>query len=87
MLREQYGRPITAVEDTVETALTSPSEAELLGVTAGHPLLMVHRLGRDAEGLALEWTRSIYRGDRFKFVARATSPAATQDVAAGPAEL
>lgn len=48
---------------------------------------MVHRLGRDADGLALEWTRSIYRGDRFKFVARATSPAATKDVAAGPPEL
>ncbi|MGX9294766.1 GntR family transcriptional regulator [Tsukamurella paurometabola] len=87
VLREQYGRCISAVEDTVETALASPSEAELLGVTAGHPLLMVHRLGRDADGLALEWTRSIYRGDRFKFVARATSPAATKDVAAGPPEL
>lgn len=87
VLREQYARSITAVEDTVETALASPSEAELLGVTAGHPLLMVHRLGRDVEGLALEWTRSIYRGDRFKFVARATSPAATLDVAAGPSEL
>ena len=87
VLREQYARAITAVEDTVETALASPSEAELLGVTAGHPLLMVHRLGRDADGLALEWTRSIYRGDRFKFVARATSPAATEDVSAGPAEL
>ncbi|AUN40487.1 GntR family transcriptional regulator [Tsukamurella tyrosinosolvens] len=87
VLREQYARAITAVEDTVETALASPSEAELLGVTAGHPLLMVHRLGRDADGLALEWTRSIYRGDRFKFVARATSPAATEGVAAGPAEL
>ncbi|KXP09497.1 GntR family transcriptional regulator [Tsukamurella pulmonis] len=75
VLREQYERAITAVEDTVETALAAPGEAELLGVTAGHPLLMVHRLGRDADGIALEWTRSVYRGDRFKFVARASTPA------------
>ncbi|CAM5446799.1 Transcriptional regulator, GntR family OS=Tsukamurella paurometabola (strain ATCC 8368 / DSM/ CCUG 35730 / CIP 100753 / JCM 10117 / KCTC 9821 / NBRC 16120/ NCIMB 702349 / NCTC 13040) OX=521096 GN=Tpau_2049 PE=4 SV=1 [Tsukamurella paurometabola] len=72
-LREQYGRDIVAVEDTVETALASPHEAELLDIPNGHPLLMVHRLGRDAQGAPLEWTRSVYRGDRFKFVAHATA--------------
>ncbi len=72
-LRVYYSREISEVEDTVETALASPDEAELLGVPTGHPLLMVHRLGRDADGVALEWTRSVYRGDRFKFVARATT--------------
>lgn len=72
-LRVHYSREIVAVEDTVETALASPDEAELLSVTTGHPLLMVHRLGRDGAGEALEWTRSVYRGDRFKFVARATA--------------
>lgn len=72
-LRVHYSREIAFVEDTVETALASPDEAELLGVATGHPLLMVHRLGRDGAGTALEWTRSVYRGDRFKFVARATA--------------
>ncbi|WP_019203048.1 GntR family transcriptional regulator [Tsukamurella sp. 1534] len=72
-LRVHYDREIAAVEDTVETALAAPHEADMLDVPIGHPLLMVHRLGRDPEGTALEWTRSVYRGDRFKFVARATT--------------
>lgn len=72
-LRTHYGREIVAVEDTVETALASPYEADLLDIPTGHPLLMVHRLGRVADGSPLEWTRSVYRGDRFKFVARATT--------------
>lgn len=72
LLRERYGREVVAVEDTVETALASPAEAELLDVPIGHPLLLVHRQGRDADGVAIEWTRSAYRGDRFRFVARAT---------------
>ncbi|KXP01486.1 GntR family transcriptional regulator [Tsukamurella pseudospumae] len=84
-LRVHYSREIAAVEDTVETALASPDEAELLAVPTGHPMLMVHRLGRGVDGVALEWTRSVYRGDRFKFVARATSPTATTGVAAEPA--
>ncbi|WP_461165686.1 GntR family transcriptional regulator [Tsukamurella serpentis] len=74
-LRVHYGRENASVEDTVETAVASPDEADLLGIATGHPLLMVHRLGRDADGVAVEWTRSVYRGDRFKFVARATAPA------------
>ncbi len=73
VLREQYQRSIAAVEDTVETALAAGADAELLGVAAGHPLLLVRRLARDGEGVAVEWTRSAYRGDRFTFVARAST--------------
>ncbi|MDF0529233.1 GntR family transcriptional regulator [Tsukamurella sp. 8F] len=71
LLRTAYGREVAEVEDVVETALATPAEAELLRVTTGHPLLMIHRQGRDADGVAIEWTRCVYRGDRFKFVARA----------------
>ncbi|MFC7752781.1 GntR family transcriptional regulator [Tsukamurella soli] len=71
LLRVQYGREVAAVEDVVETALATPVEAELLEVPPGHPLLMIHRQGRDGAGVVIEWTRCVYRGDRFKFVARA----------------
>ncbi|MET0757931.1 MAG: GntR family transcriptional regulator [Mycobacterium sp.] len=70
-LRECYGRRVAAVEDTVETALTTPAEAELLDIRTGQPLLLLHRSARDADGQVIEWTRSVYRGDRFRFVARA----------------
>jgi GntR family transcriptional regulator len=70
-LREYYGRRVAAVEDTVETALTTPPEAELLEIASGQPLLLLHRTARDETGRVIEWTRSVYRGDRFRFVARA----------------
>jgi GntR family transcriptional regulator len=68
-LREAYGVALQAVEDTVQTHVADPETAELLGVETGHPLLLIHRLGEAEGGRPVEWTRSAYRGDRFRFVA------------------
>ena len=73
-LRDVYGIALQAVEDTVQTQLADPVTANLLDVETGHPLLLVHRLGETAGGRPVEWTRSAYRGDRFRFVARAALP-------------
>ncbi|MFI5779790.1 GntR family transcriptional regulator [Nocardia sp. NPDC051570] len=70
-LRDHYGLEVAAVEDTVETALTTPEEATALEVAVGSPILLVHRRACDHTGRPIEWTRSVYRGDRFRFVARA----------------
>jgi GntR family transcriptional regulator len=69
-LDEAFGITLASVEDIVETALADPVEADLLGVDTGLPILLVHRTGRDAQGRPVEWTRSVFRGDRFRFVAR-----------------
>ncbi|GHD05451.1 GntR family transcriptional regulator [Zhihengliuella salsuginis] len=69
-LREVYGIDISAAEDHVETALAAADDAETLGVDTGHPLLQVHRTAWDQHGRAAEWMRGLYRGDRFRFVAR-----------------
>ncbi|NMO04086.1 GntR family transcriptional regulator [Gordonia sp. TBRC 11910] len=69
-LRDDYGIEIDAVEDSIETALATPVEADLLEIPSGAPLLLVHRQARNSAGVVVEWTRSAYRGDRFRFVAR-----------------
>ena len=69
-LDEAYGRVVDAVEDSVETTLADPVAADLLGVDTGLPLLLVHRTAWDAQGQPVEGTRSLFRGDRFRFVAR-----------------
>ena len=69
-LDEVFGIQIASVEDIVETALADTVEASLLGVDTGLPILLVHRTARDADGRVVEWTRSVFRGDRFRFVAR-----------------
>ncbi|HMR47792.1 MAG TPA: GntR family transcriptional regulator [Arachnia sp.] len=67
-LREVYGKEIVTVEDAVETVLADPLQANLLGVETGLPMLLVHRTGWDERGAVVEWTRSVFRGDRFRFV-------------------
>jgi GntR family transcriptional regulator len=70
-LREAYGRGVDRVQDAVQSRLADPREAALLDVETGHPLLLVRRLSHTADDRPVEWTRSVYRGDRFTFVARA----------------
>jgi GntR family transcriptional regulator len=71
-LREAYGVAMARAEDIVETGLATPHEAEVLGVDVGAPMLVIRRTAHDASGRAVEYTRSVFRGDRFRFVARSS---------------
>ena len=73
VLRDEYGVvPVTA-EETIETATATPREAELLCTETGAPILMLSRHSFDAAGEPVEWVRSWYRGDRYRFVTRLTT--------------
>lgn len=69
-LADEFGVHIHEVEDSVQTALATPEQAQHLRVTTGTPLLLIERTSRDAAGTIIEWTRSFYRGDRVRFMAR-----------------
>ena len=73
VLRDEYGAEPIESEDTIETGVLSPDDAALLGTEVGVPALLQTRLALDADGSALEWTESTYRGDRYKLVARLRS--------------
>jgi GntR family transcriptional regulator len=51
-------------EDSIESALARPEEADLLGVAAGDPVLRIARRAF-AGNIAVEVSRSTYRADRF----------------------
>lgn len=68
----RFGIEICDVEDSVQTALATPDQGRHLKVATGTPLLLIERTSRDADGRIVEWTRSFYRGDRVRFVARGT---------------
>ncbi|HEX3787692.1 MAG TPA: GntR family transcriptional regulator [Pseudonocardiaceae bacterium] len=74
VLRERYGVEMGHAEETIETALASPDEAEQLGADVGLPMLLLSRHSFDTEGTPVEWVRSVYRGDRYKFVATLNRP-------------
>lgn len=73
-LTEVYGVHLAEAEETIETSLCTPREAELLSTDTGLPMLMLSRHSRDADGEPVEWVRSVYRGDRYKFLARLQRP-------------
>jgi GntR family transcriptional regulator len=74
VLCERFGVEVAHAEETIETALASPAEADLLGADAGLPVLLLSRHSFDSEGRPVEWVRSVYRGDRYKFVATLKRP-------------
>jgi GntR family transcriptional regulator len=73
-LRERYGVRLQRAEETIETSLAGPEEAELLGADVGMPVLLLSRQTFAADGKPVEYVRSIYRGDRYKFVTTLTRP-------------
>lgn len=73
-LRDRFEVQMGHAEETIETALASPEEAELLGADVGLPMLLLSRHSFDTDGEPVEWVRSVYRGDRYKFVATLNRP-------------
>jgi GntR family transcriptional regulator len=73
VLRDEYGVVPVSAEETIETASATPREAELLSTETGAPILMLSRHSFDASGDPVEWVRSWYRGDRYRFVTRLTT--------------
>lgn len=73
-LRERYGVRLERAEETIETSLAGPQEAELLGADVGMPVLLLSRQTFASDGKPVEFVRSIYRGDRYKFVTTLTRP-------------
>ncbi len=74
VLRERFGVEMGHAEETIETALAGPQEAELLGADVGLPMLLLSRHSFDSAERPIEWVRSVYRGDRYKFVATLNRP-------------
>lgn len=61
--------------ETIETVLCPPRVAEILETETGAPMLLLCRHSRDSDGRPVEFVRSLYRGDRYKFVTTLTPPA------------
>jgi GntR family transcriptional regulator len=65
-LREHYRVNPTDAVQTVEPTVTDAGEARLLGVPLHSPALLFERTTQDDSGRVVEFTRSIYRGDRYR---------------------
>jgi GntR family transcriptional regulator len=61
---------------TIEPTVTNASESKLLGVPLHSVALVVERVTWAADHKPIEFTRSVYRGDRYRFEAELTRPGA-----------
>ena len=68
LLRERRGITISSGTQTIEPTVTSPEEAELLGVPLHSPAFLFERTTMSDGGEVVEFVRSVYRGDRYRLV-------------------
>ncbi|MGW7384518.1 GntR family transcriptional regulator [Streptomyces sp. NPDC054794] len=66
LLGHRYGLLLTDAEQTIEPTVTDEAEAELLEVPLHTPALLFERVTADSQGRAVEFTHSVYRGDRYR---------------------
>jgi len=67
-LQENYRVRIHQAQDSFVAGIADVEEAKLLEIEDGAPVMRYQRIGIDGEGIPIEFTRSIYRADRFRFV-------------------
>jgi GntR family transcriptional regulator len=68
VLRDRFGLHLVKATQRLEAVAADSYEAELLRVHEGTPLLLLERVSRDANDNPVEFVRSLYRGDRYRFV-------------------
>ena len=60
--------PVRALQ-RLRAATATAIDAAHLGITEGAPIMATVRYGYAADGTPIEFTRSLYRGDRYDFIA------------------
>ena len=61
-------QPVRALQH-LRAAAADTADAARLGLASGSPVMAIVRYGYRADGRPVEFTRSVYRGDRYDFVA------------------
>ena len=77
LLEANFDVRVTRAVERLEPVIAGPREAELLSVNEGAPLLLVERTAFDADGVAVEYARDLFRGDRTKVVVESSVAAPT----------
>lgn len=64
-LKRRYGILPVEAEQSFQASAATESDAAILHVEAGAPVLRLTRLSLSGEGRPIEFVQSVYRGDRF----------------------
>lgn len=67
ILADRCGIRLVKATQSLEAVPATAYEAEILHVREGTPLLLMERVSQDGAGQPVEFVRSLYRGDRYRF--------------------
>ncbi len=65
-LREDYGIHLVTAEQTMESALANNHELNILQLKSPAAVLRMKRITKTEQGTIVEYTESVYRGDRYQ---------------------
>jgi GntR family transcriptional regulator len=68
LLERRYRIAIVGGSQTVEPTVTNEEESHVLGVPLHSPALLFERVTRSDDDEIVEFTQSVYRGDRYRIV-------------------
>lgn len=66
LLKRHYGQTPHMATEHLEPVIAGTTEAELLGVALGSPLMLIERTAQTAAGLPIEFARDLFRPDRVR---------------------
>ncbi|TGA99755.1 GntR family transcriptional regulator [Sporolactobacillus shoreae] len=69
-IEKECGLVIDHAEQTLEASIVTAREAKLLEVPKVSPVLLIERVSYLKSGEPFEFTKSLYRADRYKFIIR-----------------
>lgn len=72
ILREEHGLELTKAVQAMEPTVANEFESQMLQVPLGAPLMLLERVASTADGVAVEYAKDLYRGDRSRFVVEMT---------------
>lgn len=72
ILWKYYGIRLRNAVQSLEAVLADPEEAALLHVPTGSALLALTRVSYNSAGESIEYVRSLYRADRYRFTVALT---------------
>ncbi len=68
VLASRYGRVVASATESIEPVILTARESALLGVAANAPALLMRRVTLDRDGVRVESSQALLRGDRARFL-------------------
>lgn len=72
VMETEYGSRVSQARQSLEAVAATEFEAGLLELKKGDPLMLERRLTFDQLGRRVEFSKDLFRGDRFRFITERT---------------